>query len=88
MHESVNVLLRQIKLDISIIVFLGLWSEQSVPYGYDFWYQPKFNVMISSEWGAPNEFKQGLIPDNVSTSNISFKIFKYLPNLNTHMNLD
>lgn len=23
---------------------------------YDFWYQPRLNVMVSSEWGAPSAF--------------------------------
>ena len=25
-------------------------------FGYDFWYQPRHNVMASSEWAAPNTF--------------------------------
>jgi len=40
----------------------GTWSNQDTPYGYDFWYQPKFDVMISSQWGAPKEFKKGFNP--------------------------
>jgi len=27
--------------------------------GYDFWYQPYFDVMVASEWGAPKLFKRG-----------------------------
>ena len=27
---------------------------------YDFWYQPRQNTLISSEWGAPNTFLAGL----------------------------
>ena len=27
---------------------------------YDFWYQPYHNVLISTEWGAPKCFFQGL----------------------------
>lgn len=27
--------------------------------GYDFWYQPRHNVMISTEWAAPNIFQNG-----------------------------
>ena len=38
----------------------GTWEESpSVPFGYDFWYQPRHNVMISTEWGAPKAFKSG-----------------------------
>lgn len=43
----------------------GTWSDDTTPYGYDFWYQPKFDVMISSQWGAPKEFKKGLNPANL-----------------------
>jgi len=41
----------------------GVWEESpSVPFGYDFWYQPRHNVMISTEWGAPKAFKSGFNP--------------------------
>ena len=36
----------------------GRWSDETTEYGYDFWYQPKHNVMISTEWGAPCAFKK------------------------------
>ena len=26
---------------------------------YDFWYQPRHNIMVSSEWAAPNIFGGG-----------------------------
>ena len=35
------------------------------PFGYDFWYQPRKNVMISSEWGEPNSFFDGFNPAHV-----------------------
>lgn len=38
----------------------GTWSNRTTKYGYDFWYQPAFDVMVSSEWGAPKAFKTGL----------------------------
>ena len=28
-------------------------------FNYDFWYQPRHNVMVSSEWAAPNTFMPG-----------------------------
>ncbi len=38
----------------------GSWEKGSAAkYNYDFWYQPRHNVMISSEWGAPFAFKKG-----------------------------
>ena len=45
----------------------GHW-EKSAPgmrYNYDFWYQPRHNVMVSSEWGAPNTFMKGFDLEDV-----------------------
>ncbi|MEA2211738.1 MAG: methanethiol oxidase [Solirubrobacteraceae bacterium] len=33
---------------------------------YDFWYQPRQNTLISSEWGAPNTFLDGFNPADVA----------------------
>ncbi len=33
---------------------------------YDFWYQPRQNTLISSEWGAPNTFNDGFDPADVA----------------------
>jgi selenium-binding protein 1 len=40
---------------------VGPWekNKQGMKFNYDFWYQPRHNVMISSEWGAPNTIKPG-----------------------------
>ncbi|WP_395161389.1 selenium-binding protein SBP56-related protein, partial [Ilumatobacter sp.] len=40
---------------------VGRWENSmgDIPFGYDFWYQPRHNVMISSEWAAPNTFMPG-----------------------------
>jgi selenium-binding protein 1 len=40
---------------------IGPWERSKVGmhYNYDFWYQPRHNVMVSSEWGAPNTFWPG-----------------------------
>ncbi|XP_059612132.1 methanethiol oxidase [Phlebotomus argentipes] len=39
----------------------GTWTrgEKKAAAGYDFWYQPYFDVMVSSEWGAPKLFRHG-----------------------------
>jgi len=44
----------------------GRWEKQSTPMGYDFWYQPYHNVMISSEWGSPSAFSCGFNPQHVA----------------------
>jgi len=43
----------------------GLWSKETTALGYDFWYQPRFNIMVSSEFGSPSCFKNGFNPAEV-----------------------
>lgn len=45
----------------------GTWnSEEDVTkFGYDFWYQYKFNTLISTEFGAPVCFWNGFNPADV-----------------------
>jgi len=40
---------------------VGRWEpkDSGLEFNYDFWYQPRHNVMVSSEWGAPNTFSKG-----------------------------
>ena len=40
---------------------MGRWENSmgDIKFGYDFWYQPRHNVMVSSEWAAPNTFMPG-----------------------------
>jgi methanethiol oxidase len=40
----------------------GRWeaSREGMNFNYDFWYQPRHNVMVSSEWAAPNTVRPGL----------------------------
>jgi methanethiol oxidase len=46
----------------------GRWEKDAtgMKFNYDFWYQPRHNVMISSEWGAPNTVAQGFNPQDVA----------------------
>ncbi|MGF1581286.1 MAG: selenium-binding family protein [Gemmataceae bacterium] len=39
----------------------GSWatSRKGMRFNYDFWYQPRHNVMVSSEWGALNTVRPG-----------------------------
>ncbi|MGH3088650.1 MAG: selenium-binding family protein [Rubrobacteraceae bacterium] len=48
---------------------VGRWengSANGMNFNYDFWYQPRHNVMVSSEWGAPNTFRGGFDPNDVA----------------------
>ena len=40
---------------------VGNWEKpgDATAFGYDFWYQPRHNVMISTEWGAPKALANG-----------------------------
>ena len=46
----------------------GRWEKDmtGMKFNYDYWYQPRHNVMISSEWGAPNTVSKGFNPDDVA----------------------
>lgn len=39
----------------------GHWEKETkgMGFNYDFWYQPRHNTMISSEWAAPKTFAPG-----------------------------
>lgn len=49
----------------------GTWIKGKIPkFNYDFWYQPYFDVMVSSEWGAPKVFKTGFKPEHTEDPNV------------------
>ena len=41
---------------------------------YDFWYQPRQNTLVSSEWGAPNTFQDGFNPADVAAGKYGRKL--------------
>ncbi|QFU82959.1 selenium-binding protein SBP56-related protein [Natronorubrum aibiense] len=44
----------------------GRWDEPGeIEMNYDFWYQPRQNVMISSEWAAPKTYQPGFDLEDV-----------------------
>lgn len=47
---------------------IGRWNEadeRKTNFSYDFWYQPQHNVMVSSEWAAPNTVREGFKIEDV-----------------------
>jgi selenium-binding protein 1 len=46
----------------------GRWETavDGMPFNYDFWYQPRQNVMVSSELGAPKTYVPGFNLDDVA----------------------
>ncbi|HVU86236.1 MAG TPA: selenium-binding family protein [Pirellulales bacterium] len=54
----------------------GHW-ENSAPgmkFNYDFWYQPRHNVMVSSEWSAPQTYYGGFNLDDVAAGKYGTQI--------------
>jgi methanethiol oxidase len=49
----------------------GRWESQTdaIEFNYDFWYQPRHNVMVSSEWAAPKTFYPGFDLQDVAAGN-------------------
>ncbi|ADB63049.1 selenium-binding protein (plasmid) [Haloterrigena turkmenica DSM 5511] len=44
----------------------GRWDEPGdIEMNYDFWYQPRRNVMVSSEWTAPKTYQPGFDLEDV-----------------------
>ena len=59
-------------LDSQTFELQGKWEADghNPPFGYDFWYQPKYNVMISTEWGTPKKLKYGFNPKDVEEGSL------------------
>lgn len=56
-----------ILLDGETFEVVGNWElpGEAAPFGYDFWYQPRHNVMMSTEWGSPKALANGFNPADV-----------------------
>ncbi|KAK7090888.1 methanethiol oxidase-like [Littorina saxatilis] len=55
----------------------GNWEKphSRVPdFGYDFWYQPRHDVMVSSEWGSPRAWKAGFKIEDIKSGHYGQKI--------------
>jgi selenium-binding protein 1 len=54
----------------------GRWENDSkgMNFNYDFWYQPRSNVMVSSEWSAPKTFRGGFKVEDVQAGKYGHQI--------------
>ncbi|KAG8197127.1 hypothetical protein JTE90_011290 [Oedothorax gibbosus] len=54
----------------------GTWQSEanSIEYNYDYWYQPRHNVMVSTEWAAPNTFRKGFFIEDVQNGRYGHSI--------------
>lgn len=55
---------------------IGRWENDlsGMKFNYDFWYQPRHNVMVSSEWAAPNTVSQGFKVEDVAAGKYGSQI--------------
>ncbi len=55
---------------------LGHWEKAAagMKYNYDFWYQPRHNAMVSSEWAAPKTFASGFNPADVAAGRYGHRL--------------
>lgn len=62
-------------LDAKNFDILGRWESDGSPrFMYDFWYQPRQNTLVSSEWAAPNTFSPGFNLEDVSAGKYGHSI--------------
>jgi selenium-binding protein 1 len=63
-------------LDARDFSIAGRWEAEpgDLKFMYDFWYQPRQNTLVSSEWGAPNTFKDGFDPADVGEGKYGRKL--------------
>jgi selenium-binding protein 1 len=54
----------------------GTWgaSREGMHFNYDFWYQPRQNVMVSSEWGALNTVRPGFKLEDVKAGKYGHRL--------------
>lgn len=54
----------------------GKWERDAggMQYNYDYWYQPRHNVMVSSEWAAPKTYSPGFELDDVKAGKYGSRI--------------
>ncbi len=55
---------------------VGRWEQDitGMNFNYDFWYQPRHNMMVSSEWAAPNTFMPGFDLEDVGAGKYGHSI--------------
>ena len=59
---------------------VGRWeaSTEGMSFNYDFWYQPRLNVMVSSEWAAPNTFDPGFKLEFGMKTSLAVEIYIFI----------
>lgn len=54
----------------------GRWENGGTtpPFNYDFWYQPRWNTLVSSEFGAPSAYEKGFDPADVEAGHYGHRL--------------
>jgi selenium-binding protein 1 len=63
-------------LDAKTFEVKGRWEDggETPSLNYDFWYQPRKNVLVSSEFGEPNAYEGGFDPSDVEAGRYGRRI--------------
>ena len=63
-------------LDARTFELKGRWENggETPSFNYDFWYQPRKNALISSEFGEPNAYEPGFDLDDVQAGRYGSKL--------------
>jgi methanethiol oxidase len=74
-----------IVLDAKTFELKGRWENggEAPSLNYDFWYQPRRNVLVSTEFGEPNAYEPGFDPADVEAGRYGQRIHFW--NLETRM---
>src|SRR5262252_5563268 len=56
-----------LRLDCESFDPLGAWEDGHGPqkYAYDFWWHLGFDTVLTSEWGTPSMFENGVVPEKL-----------------------
>jgi methanethiol oxidase len=54
-------------MDCESFELLGAWEVDRGPqhYAYDFWWHLGYDTLLSSEWGTPDMFENGVVPEKL-----------------------
>jgi selenium-binding protein 1 len=63
-------------VDAQTFELKGRWEAggETPRFNYDFWYQPRKNVLVSSEFGAPNAYEKGFDLDDVGAGHYGSRL--------------
>lgn len=67
-------------LDGDTFAYEKKWSKKDTAFGYDFWYKPRLNVLISSSWGPPSLIKSGFKAEDAA----KYGKYVYIHDWKTH----